>query len=76
MWAGKSRSELRVGQACHMRWATYGMPCNCGQAVNYPRWEPYAGKPHVPALCGGRIVICVPTAIRISVCCYRMRTRL
>jgi hypothetical protein len=34
-------------------------------AVTHPRWEPYAGKPHVPALCGGRIVICVPTAIRI-----------
>ncbi len=34
--------------------------------VKYPRWEPYAGKPHVPALCGGRIVICVPAAIRTS----------
>ena len=30
MWAGKSRSELSVGQACHMRWVTYGVPCNCG----------------------------------------------
>ena len=34
-------------------------------AVNYPRWKPYAGKPHV-RLCAGRIAICVPTAIPIG----------
>jgi hypothetical protein len=33
-------------------------------AVKYPRWKPNAGKPHV-RLCGGRIAICVPAAIRI-----------
>ena len=32
-------------------------------AVKHPRWEPYAGKPHVRILCGGRAVMRVPTAI-------------
>jgi RNA-directed DNA polymerase len=31
-------------------------------AVTHPRWEPYAGKPHVRFLCGGRSVMGVPTA--------------
>jgi hypothetical protein len=30
-------------------------------AVTHPRWEPYAGKPHV-RICGGREVTRVPTA--------------
>jgi len=32
-------------------------------AVTHPRWEPYAGKPHVRFLCGGRSAMSVPTAI-------------
>ena len=31
-------------------------------AVRHPRQEPYAGKPHVRILCGGRAVMRVPTA--------------
>jgi RNA-directed DNA polymerase len=34
-------------------------------AVKHPRWEPYAGKPHV-RFCAGGSVMCVPTAIRNS----------
>jgi hypothetical protein len=26
MWTGKARSEHRIGQACHKRWAAYGKP--------------------------------------------------
>jgi hypothetical protein len=33
-------------------------------AVKHPRWEPYAGKPHVRFLCGGRPVMGVLTAIQ------------
>jgi transglutaminase-like putative cysteine protease len=32
-----------------------------------PRWEPYAGKPPVRDLCGGREVTRVPTANRVAV---------
>ena len=32
-------------------------------AVTHPRWEPYAGKPHVRICAGGREVTRVPTAI-------------
>jgi hypothetical protein len=32
-------------------------------AVRHPRWEPYAGKPHVRFCAGGRPVMGVPTAI-------------
>jgi RNA-directed DNA polymerase len=35
-------------------------------AVKYPRWKPDAGKAACPVLCGGRVVIRVPTAIFIS----------
>src|SRR5579863_1977709 len=34
----------------------------------YPRWEPYAGKPHVRIWTGGREVTRVPTA-KDAVCC-------
>ena len=34
-------------------------------AVRHPRWEPYAGKPHV-RFCAGGAVMGVPTAIRPS----------
>ena len=63
MRASKARSEHSVAVVCHTRWAAYGTPSIYRLSVTHPRWEPYAGKPHVPALCGGRIVICVPTAI-------------
>ncbi len=39
-----------------------------GKVRPYARPRPFLrtrNKPYVPALCGGRIVICVPTAIRI-----------
>jgi hypothetical protein len=32
-------------------------------AVTHPRWEPYAGKPHVRFCAGGRSAMSVPTAI-------------
>ncbi len=35
--------------------------------VKHPRWEPYAGMPLVPVLCGGRAVMRVPTAINVQV---------
>src|SRR5437763_11526998 len=41
-------------------------------AVTHPRWEPYAGKPHVRICAGGREVTRVPTANRkfvYSRCC-------
>ena len=64
MRTSKARSEHSVGFACHRRWGRIRQAVYSRLAVKHPRWEPYAGKPHVPALCGGRIVICVPTAIK------------
>ena len=40
------RAQYRV--ACHRRWNAYGK-----FAVIHPRWEPYAGKPHVRICAGG-----------------------
>ena len=47
-------------------------------AVTHPRWEPYAGKPHVRICAGGRDEIRVPTATldRPSPCLGRLRTLL
>src|SRR3974390_1580826 len=38
----------------------------------YPRWEPYAGKPHV-RLCGGRGVTRCPTANRLFAASAQVR---
>ena len=44
----QTRTGHRAGQACHRRWSAYGK-----FAVTLPRWEPYAGKPHVRICAGG-----------------------
>ena len=51
-----------------MRWATYGTPRNCGQAVKHPRWEPDAGKPHV-RFCGGALQSESPDDVPVSLHC-------
>src|SRR3989454_5341190 len=44
-------------------------------AVTHPRWEPYAGKPHVRICAGGRGVTHVPTATTLDVACAGSRSR-
>ena len=41
--------DSEPGIACHRRWSVYGNFV----AVTHPRWEPYAGKPHVRICAGG-----------------------
>jgi hypothetical protein len=43
----------RAGQACHRRWSAYGKPQENSGSPSHPRWEPYAGKPHVRFCAGG-----------------------
>ena len=64
MRPSKARSELSVGVSHalgHIRRAVH-----FGLVVKHPRWKPDAGKPQVRFCAGGRIAICVPTAILIS----------
>ena len=46
--AQQARAGLRVGHTCHRRWTVIrqALPLD-------PRWEPYAGKPHVRICAGG-----------------------
>ena len=44
----QARTGLRARLACQRRWSVYG-----NFAVTHPRWEPYAGKPHVRFCAGG-----------------------
>jgi hypothetical protein len=67
MRPSKARSELSVGPACHLRWVTYEEAAHLRPARHTPKVGAGCGKAARPVLCGGRIVICVPTAIRISV---------
>jgi hypothetical protein len=66
MRPSKARSELSVGLACHMRWVTYEGAVHLRPARHTPEVGAGCGKAARPVLCGGRIAICVPTAIRIS----------
>ena len=43
-----------TGKACPKRWATYGKSLSERFAVKHPRWEPYAGNPHV-RICAGAV---------------------
>ena len=52
MRISKARAGHRAGQACHRRWTAYG-EWQGNLAVTHPRWEPYAGKPHVRLCAGG-----------------------
>ena len=52
----RAQSRARVSQALERIRKTF--------AVTHPRWEPYAGKPHVRIWAGGREVTRVPTAKR------------
>ena len=52
MRTSKARTGLRTRLACHRRWSVYG-----NFAVTHPRWEPYAGKPHVRFCAGGAMKI-------------------
>ena len=52
MRTSKARTGLRTRLACHRRWSVYG-----NFAVTHPRWEPYAGKPHVRIWAGGAMKI-------------------
>jgi len=62
MRPSKARSELSVGLVCHMRWVTYDAP-HSRLSRQTPEVEAGCGKAARPVLCGGRIAICVPTAI-------------
>jgi hypothetical protein len=62
----KARSELSVGLACHLRWVTYEGAVYSRPARHTPEVGAGCGKAARPVLCGGRIAICVPTAILIS----------
>jgi hypothetical protein len=64
MRPSKARSELSVGLACHMRWVTYEGAVHLRPARHTPEVGAGCGKAARPVLCGGRIAICVPTAIR------------
>ena len=66
MRPSKARSELSVGLACNLRWVTYEGAVHLRPARHTPEVEAGCGKAARPVLCGGRIAICVPTAIRIS----------
>jgi hypothetical protein len=66
MRLGKARSEPSVGLACHLRWVTYEKAAHLRPARHTPKVGAGCGKAARPVLCGGRIAICVPTAIRIS----------
>jgi hypothetical protein len=63
MRPSKARSELSVGLACHMRWVTYEGAVHLRPARHTPEVGAGCGKAARPVLCGGRIAICVPTAI-------------
>ena len=66
MRPSKARSELSVGLACNLRWVTYEGAVHLRPARHTPEVEAGCGKAARPVLCGGRIAICVPTAILIS----------
>ena len=52
--AGKAHTGHSTGNVCHKRWNAYGGLARTQQpAVTHPRWEPYAGKPHVRIYAGG-----------------------
>jgi hypothetical protein len=63
MRPSKARSELSVGLACNLRWVTYEGAVHSRPARHTPEVEAGCGKAARPVLCGGRIAICVPTAI-------------
>src|SRR6202051_5412907 len=65
MRPSKARSELSVGLACNLRWVTYEGAVHSRPARQPPEVEAGFGKAARPVLCGGRIAICVPTAIFI-----------
>jgi hypothetical protein len=65
MRPGKARSEHSVGLACHLRWVTYERAAHLRPVRHTPKVGAGCGKAARPVLCGGRIAICVPTAIRI-----------
>ena len=46
---GEARAGHRTGKTCHKHWTAYGRLL----AVRHPRWEPYAGMPHVRFCAGG-----------------------
>jgi hypothetical protein len=52
MRTSTTRTGLRTRLACQRRWSVYG-----DVAVTHPRWEPYAGKPHVRFCAGGAMKI-------------------
>jgi hypothetical protein len=66
MRPSKTRSELSVGLVCHVRWVTYEGAVYLRPARHTPEVGAGCGKAARPVLCGGRIAICVPTAIRIA----------
>ena len=66
MRPSKARSELSVGLACHLRWVTYEGAVRLRPARHTPEVGAGCGKAARPVLCGGRVAICVPTAIVIS----------
>ena len=63
MRPSKARSELSVGLAFHMRWVTYEGAVHLRPVRQTPEVGAGCGKAARPVLCGGRIAICVPTAI-------------
>ena len=65
MRPSKARSELSVGPVCHMRWFNR-RAVHLRLSRQTPEVEAGCGKAARPVLCGGRIAICVPTAILIS----------
>jgi hypothetical protein len=65
MRPSKARSELSVGLACHLRSVTYEEAVHLRPARHISEVGAGCGKAARPVLCGGRIVMCVPTAIRL-----------
>jgi hypothetical protein len=65
MRPSKARSELSVGLACHLRSVTYEEAVHLRPARHISEVGAGCGKAARPVLCGGRIAMCVPTAIRI-----------
>src|ERR1700691_4693428 len=66
MRPSKARSELSVGLACHLRWVTYEDSVHFAACSSHTRGGSRMRESRTSGLCGGRILICVPTAIRIS----------